>query len=130
MAIIHVPRPPKNAGNPNRSVSSLLRAQVDHLHEAEKRLPLRYRSEIYINAIHTEAEAARYIREITEAIHRAHEEAAARPSGKIREVRRGLSIAAVADESAPPKRGSASKPAKKSVSKPAKKGSGKGARKR
>ena len=36
------------------------------MHTAEKRLPLRYRTEIYINAIKTEGEAARYIREVTQ----------------------------------------------------------------
>lgn len=63
--------------NPNRPVSSLLLAQVQHLHHAERRLPLRYRSEIYTHAIRTEREAARYIREVTEAIHLAHAHAAA-----------------------------------------------------
>ena len=51
MAIIHVPRPPKNAFNPSRPMSSLLKMQIEHLHEAEKRLPLRHHSGIYINAI-------------------------------------------------------------------------------
>ena len=41
MTIIHVPRP-KNAFNPNRPVSALLKAQMYYLHEAERRLPLRY----------------------------------------------------------------------------------------
>lgn len=77
MALIAVPRPSKNAMNPNRPVSSLLLAQVQHLHHAERRLPLRYRSEIYTHAIRTEGEAARYIREVTEAIHLAHAHAAA-----------------------------------------------------
>jgi hypothetical protein len=45
------------------------------MHTAEKRLPLRYRTEIYINAIKTEGEAARYISQVTSAIHRAHSEA-------------------------------------------------------
>ncbi len=72
MAIIHVPRPPKSAWNPNREVSSLLKMQVEQLHHAAKRLPLRYRSATYINAIKTEGEAAEYIREMTQAIHDAH----------------------------------------------------------
>jgi hypothetical protein len=50
--------------NPNRPVSSLLLAQIQHLQHAERRLPLRYRTEIYTHAIRTEAEAARYIRDI------------------------------------------------------------------
>src|SRR5579864_2746369 len=91
MTIINVPRPPKSAHNPDRSASSLLMSQVEQLHHAEKRLPLRYRSEVYINAIKTERDAAEYIREVTLAIHKAHKEAAARQSklaGKSRRSRK------------------------------------------
>jgi hypothetical protein len=77
MAIIPVPRPSKKAMNPDRSVSSLLLAQIEHLQHAERRLPMRYRTAIYTRAIRTEGEAARYIREVTEAIHQAHADAAA-----------------------------------------------------
>ena len=82
MTAIPVPKPSKKAMNPDRPASSLLLTQVEHLQHAERRLPLRYRTEIYTHAIRTEGEAARYIREVTEAIHRAHAEAraqAARP---------------------------------------------------
>jgi hypothetical protein len=105
MTIIHVPRP-KNAFNPNRPVSGLLKAQTEYLHEAEKRLPLRYQSGIYVNAIRTEDEAAKYIRHVTEAIHEAHADAAsarARVAPKRRPV---ISLAAVADERAEKKRAS------------------------
>jgi hypothetical protein len=74
MALIHVPRPPKNAKDPHRPISSLLKAHVEHLHEAERKLPLHHRSGIYVNAIKTEGEAAEYIKKVTEAIHSAHEE--------------------------------------------------------
>ncbi len=77
MAMIQVPKPPKKAWNPDRPVSGLLLAQIQHLQHAERRLPLRYRSEIYTHAIGTEGEAARYIREVTEAIHKAHADAKA-----------------------------------------------------
>lgn len=77
MAIIAVPRPSRNAMNPDRPVSSLLLAQIRHLQHAERRLPLRYRTEIYTHAIRTEGEAARYIREVTKAIHQAHADAEA-----------------------------------------------------
>ena len=100
MALIPVPRPPKDAGNPNRPVSSLLKSQVEHLHEAERRLPNRYHSDIYINAIKTEAEASEYIRKVTEAIHRAHEDAAAKRERRLRKPYGGIAIAAVADEPA------------------------------
>ena len=107
MALIHVPRPPKSACDPKRPVSSLLKAQMEHLHEAEKRLPTRYHSEIYVNAIKTEGEAANYIRKVTEAIHRAHKDAEdARRMKLLPRPEREIAIAAVADE--PPER----KPAK------------------
>jgi hypothetical protein len=76
MAMIHIPRPARKAMNPDRPINALLLAQVEHLQHAERRLPLRYRSEIYTHAIRTEREAARYIREATEAIHKAHADAA------------------------------------------------------
>ena len=77
MAIIEVPKPPKSAWNPNRPVSTLLKSQVEHLFEAERRLPHKYKTQIYINAIKTEGEAADYIQKVTVAIHRAHADAAA-----------------------------------------------------
>ena len=75
MALIHVPKPPKSAYDPDRPMSSLLKSQIEHLREAEGKLPLRYRSEWYIKAVRTEGEAAKYIRDVTEAIHAAHEDA-------------------------------------------------------
>lgn len=78
MAIIAVPKPSKEAMNPNRPTNCLLLAQLRHLQQAECHLPVKYRSEIYAHAIRTEGEAARYIREVTEAIHKAHAEAGAK----------------------------------------------------
>lgn len=77
MPIISVPKPSKNAMNPERPINCLLLAQVEHLQHAERRLPLQYRSQFYTHAIRTEGEAARYIREVTEAVHKAHAAAAA-----------------------------------------------------
>ena|ERR1700756_971079 len=98
MALIRVPKPPRSAYDPDRPVSSLLKSQIDHLREAESKLPLRYRSELYVKAVRTEGEAAEYIREVTEAIHEAHEEAQRRRSAPKR--KRVIEIAAVADERA------------------------------
>jgi hypothetical protein len=78
---IRIPRP-KAIVDLNRPVNALLRSQVQHLQQAENRLPLRYRSDIYIHAIQSEGEAADYIREVTEAIQRAHKDAARRRSRK------------------------------------------------
>jgi hypothetical protein len=80
MAVIPVPKPYSKAMNPNRPVNALLLAQVEHLQHAERRLPLKYRTEIYTHAIRTEGEAAAYIREVTEAIHKAHGDAEANRS--------------------------------------------------
>jgi hypothetical protein len=72
MATIQVPKPPKEAMNPDRPVSSLLRAQILHLHEVEKNLPPGQRTKIYIHAIKTERQAAEYIRQVTSAVFKAH----------------------------------------------------------
>jgi len=114
MALIRVPRP-KDAYNPDRPMGSLLKAQVEHLREAESKLPLRYRHQIdtYIKAIKTEGEAAAYIRKVTEAIHDAHADAErARRAPKRKRV---IEIAAVAGERAERRQKSARKrPATKS----------------
>src|SRR5258708_28474004 len=76
MALIHVPRPnPKRVMDRNRPVNSLLKVQMQHLHDAELKLPIGFQTDIYINAIKTEGEAGEYIRRVTEAIHEAHEAA-------------------------------------------------------
>jgi len=104
MEVIHVPRPSKKAMDPNRLANALILAQVSHLQHAERRLPLRYRSDIYAHAIRTEGEAASYIREVTEAIHQAHADAAKQRAKPAR--KRGLEIAAAAER---PSRKSSSK---------------------
>jgi hypothetical protein len=106
MTIIHVPRP-ETTIDPNRGLSSLSKMQIEHFHEAEKRLPARYHSGIYVSAIKTEGEAANYIRHVTEAIHKAHDEAAAQRKRLVRKPERGLEIAAAADEQTEQKRGNA-----------------------
>ncbi len=108
MALVHVPKP-KNAYDPDRPVGSLLKSQVEHLREAESKLPLRYRQEIetYIKAVKTEGEAARYIRAVTEAIHQAHDDAERERRAPKHE--RGIALAAAADEGAGRKQTSARK---------------------
>ncbi len=97
MTLIPVPRPSKKAMDPDRPANALLLAQVSHLQHAERRLPLRYRTEIYTHAIRTEGEAARYIREVTEAIHHAHDDAAAKRVKRAPKGKSGLAIAAAAE---------------------------------
>ena len=69
MTIIKVPKPPQSAMDKDRPVSSLLRSQLEHIQEAEFRLPARQQTNIYINAIQTEGAAAEYIRQVTAAVH-------------------------------------------------------------
>src|SRR6058998_1898272 len=88
----------------DRPANALLLVQVSHLQPAERQLPLLCRSEIYTQAIKTEGEAASYIREVTEAIHQAHADAAKRRAKPAR--KRGLEIAAAAER---PKRSSKKK---------------------
>lgn len=103
MAMIKIPKPPKSSYDPDRPVSGLLKAQILHLQEAEQRLPQRHQSDIYINTIKTEGEAAEYIRHVTEALHAAH---GVQPQGitrrgaivRARRPLRGLDIAAQAEE--------------------------------
>ena len=72
MVLIPVPKPPKSAMNPGRPVSTLLKSQMLYLQEAEFRLPVKMQTNIYINSIKTEGEAADYIQRVTEALHKAH----------------------------------------------------------
>ncbi|HXC44624.1 MAG TPA: hypothetical protein VNY51_14025 [Candidatus Dormibacteraeota bacterium] len=106
--------PAQSAMNKDRPVSGLLKAQILHMHEAERRLPLRHHTDIYINAIKTEGEAAEYIRRVTEAIHDAHAAAAAK---RVRpKLRRFIEIAAVADDASVRRRTGTPKRERKSKS--------------
>jgi hypothetical protein len=97
MTLIKVPRPKRIAMDPRRPVNALLQAQIEHLQHAERRLPLSYRSKIYTHAIRTEGEAAEYIRDVTEAIHKAHHDAAVRRANQARKLGKGLDLAAAAE---------------------------------
>jgi hypothetical protein len=72
MAKIFVKRPPQSAMDRSRPVSTLLKNQIVHLQEAEFRLPARMQTNIYVNAIKTEGQAADYIQLVTKALHKAH----------------------------------------------------------
>lgn len=115
MALIHVPRPPKSAMNPHRPVNALLQAQMQHLQDAELKLPVRLQTNIYVNAIKTEGEAGEYIRRVTEAIHKAHDTAAAKRARPARKRTGVIDIAAAAEDrpSGGARRGSTKKKSKK-----------------
>ena len=72
MTLIRIPRPPKTSSNPNRRLNSNIRAQLRQFQDVEASLPSKFRTDIYVNAIETEREAAVYIREMTETILRMH----------------------------------------------------------
>jgi len=55
--------------NPDRPISGLLKNQIEHMQRAEFRLPAKDQTNIYINKIKTEGEAAEYIRQVTARIH-------------------------------------------------------------
>jgi hypothetical protein len=110
MTVIHVPRPKvKLAMDTSRPVNSLLKVQIQHLHDAELKLPMGLQTDIYINAIKTEGEAGKYIRRVTEAIGDAHAAAEARRTRPALKAKRVIEIAAVADEQAEQKRARASR---------------------
>ena len=104
MTLIHVPRPPKSARDPNRPVNALLKAQVQYLQDAELKLPLRQQTNIYVNAIKTEGEAARYISKVTAAIHRAHDDAAKLRTKRAPKLKSAPQITAAGKERPAPKR--------------------------
>src|SRR5690349_25101125 len=72
MTLIRIPRPPRSASNPSRPLNSNIRAQLRQFQAVEASLPSDLRTDIYVNAIETEREAAVYIREMTETILRMH----------------------------------------------------------
>ena len=69
MAVIKVPKPAQGSFNKNRPVSALLRNQILHMHEVERKFPPSRHSGVYINEIRTEGEAADYIQKVTARLH-------------------------------------------------------------
>src|SRR5271165_6951131 len=94
MAVIKVPKPQEGSFNKNRPVSALLKNQILHLHEVERKFPPSQHSGIYINAIKTEGDAAAYIEKVTARLH---------PEG-AKQVRFDIAASAQSEPSAKPKR--------------------------
>ena len=69
MAVIKVPKPAQGSFNKNRPVSALLRNQILHMHEVERKFPPSRHSGVYINEIKTEGEAAAYMQKVTARLH-------------------------------------------------------------
>ena len=67
---VDVPHPPASAINPHRPANALIMAQVEHMHHAEKnRLPKSKLSGTHPSHIHTEGQAAAYIKHVTRLLH-------------------------------------------------------------
>jgi len=82
----------------NRPVNSLLKVQMQHLHDAELKLPIGFQTDIYINAIKTEGEAAEYIGQVTAKLQAAH---ALKGRSKVKgQTSRMPAIAAMAEKKA------------------------------
>jgi len=111
MEPIDVPKP-KGVRDPHRAAGTLLLAHVRHLHEAEKSLPPKYHTGIFHKAIETEFEAARYIRAVTKAIHKAHDDAVKERARRASARKRVIQIAAAADQGTSRKRRSGTKETK------------------
>jgi hypothetical protein len=61
----------KEAYNPDRPISSLVRTQLLHLHHAEQlRVPPEEHTNININTLHTERQASKYIQKVTALLHK------------------------------------------------------------
>jgi hypothetical protein len=69
--VIPVPKTPKEAYNPQRSASSLLRSQALHLHEALKWHVAEAQAILAINprTLHTEGAVSSYIQKVTAKLH-------------------------------------------------------------
>src|SRR5947209_6698848 len=97
MAVINVPKPPKRAFDKNRRLSTLLEWQIYHAQEAELSLPVGQTTDVYVNTIKTEGEAADYIRQVTEKVHELHGVPISKPKKKPKAAPRGgIAIAAAA----------------------------------
>lgn len=67
--LVPVPKVEKDGYNHDRFISGLVMHQLIHLSAVEQCLPEEHRSGINISDLHTEREAADYIRRITVKIH-------------------------------------------------------------
>ena len=84
--VLKVPRTPKSSYNHNRFISDLIRQQVQHFHEMEKKAAQPGASVTDIGKIKTELHASKYLKKMTAQMHPqgAHEARIVldRPAGK------------------------------------------------
>ena len=92
----------------DRSISSLVRTQLLHLHQAEYiRVPEKARTNININDLHTEWQASQYIAKVTRLLHK-HGKAADKNSKSRKSARKKAAGKEMAGKSA--KKSAAKKP--------------------
>ncbi len=70
MTDIRIPKPAAGSVNKDRPISSLLQTQVQHLRQAEQRLPKEQQTGIDVDTIKTESQASAYIQAVTSRLHR------------------------------------------------------------
>jgi hypothetical protein len=77
---IRVPKTPRDSYRPHTPLhkNTLLQAQVRAFRQAEKDLPPEHRTNIPMESIRTEADAANYIGRVTRKIHEIHTQKAPR----------------------------------------------------
>ncbi len=67
---VRIPVPPRSAMNRKRPISDLVKAQLVHVHHAERaRVPEHKRDDSRVKKIWTEAQAASYIAAVTKVLH-------------------------------------------------------------
>jgi hypothetical protein len=86
----------KEAYNPDRPISSLIRTQLLHLHHAEHlKIPEKERTNVNINTLHTERQASEYIQEVTALLHKHGKKAAKKSKTKKPAKKKGAAKKAV-----------------------------------
>ncbi len=66
---VKVPKTPKNAYDPDRPISDLVKNQIRYMQAAEQSLPTASRSLMPVAAITTERDASQYIQQVTQQLH-------------------------------------------------------------
>jgi hypothetical protein len=127
MATIRVPGPPPQAFQKNRPISDLIRAQIKHFQHLEHKLKINLATKFSPHDLTTEAAAARYIAEMTNALCTQNPSAQQAPTpisavsakpkassaAKSTPKSRGIPLAASATTEARAKKSTSARPAKK-----------------
>ena len=102
----------QEAYNPERCISSLIRTQLLHLHQAEYIVvPPEFRTNVNINNLHTEREAGEHIERLTGLLHRFGEKSQSGSKTKKRSVRKKKSTKAAKKKARAVKKAAKPRPA-------------------